>query len=95
MPLGKPHRALLVAEKALGTDQGQKFLLTVDGQNKVDYRRVSTGPLQNDGLRVIEQGIKPSDWVIISGLQLVRPRMEVQRDETTMPVRGGDAPKPK
>ena len=79
LPLGKPHPALLVSEQALGTDQGQKYLLIVDSQNKVDYRRVKTGPLQEDGLRVIEEGLKPGELVIVSGLQLVRAGMEVVR----------------
>lgn len=81
LPLGKPHPALLVTDQALGTDQGQKYLLVVDEQNKVAYRRVKTGPLQDDGLRVIEEGLKPGERIIVSGLQLVRPGMDVVPDE--------------
>ena len=47
LPLGKPHPALLVSDQALGTDQGQKYVLVVDSQNKVGYRRVKTGPLRS------------------------------------------------
>ena len=85
LPLGAPHPALLVSEKALGTDQGQKYVLVVDDKNKVDYQRVTTGPLQDDGLRVLE-GVKPGEWIIVSGLQLVRPGMEVKMDQVPMPV---------
>ncbi|MHB8971693.1 MAG: efflux RND transporter periplasmic adaptor subunit [Pirellulaceae bacterium] len=84
LPIGKPHQALLVSEKALGTDQGQKFLYTVDAQNLVQYRRVQVGPLQTDGLRVIEDGLQPGEWVLVSGLQLVRPRLEVKPERTSM-----------
>lgn len=86
LPLGKPHDALLVSEKAIGTDQGQKYLLIVDDKKTVDYRRVTTGALQDDGLRVVEKGLKPGEWVIVSGLQMVRPRMEVATQEEPMPV---------
>jgi multidrug efflux system membrane fusion protein len=84
LPIGKPHQALLVSEKAMGTDQGQKFLYTVDAQNLVQYRRVKVGPLQSDGLRVIEEGLQPGEWVLISGLQLVHPSLEVKRERTVM-----------
>jgi multidrug efflux system membrane fusion protein len=92
LPLGQPHPALLVAERALQSDQGQKYLLVIeqlsaDGKGVVRYRRVKTGPLQDDGLRVIESGeLKESDWVITRGLQMVRPKMEVMTEKAPMPV---------
>jgi len=84
LPLGKPHQALLVSERALGTDQGQKYLYVVDAQNVVQYRRVEAGPLQSDGLRVIEQGLQAGEWVLVSGLQLVRPGLQVKPERTEM-----------
>jgi multidrug efflux system membrane fusion protein len=84
LPLGKPHQALLVSEKALGTDQGQKYLYVVDAQNVVQYRQVQVGPLQSDGLRVIEEGLQGGEWVVVSGLQLVRPRLQVKPERTEM-----------
>jgi len=86
IPLGEPHDALLVTDRAVGTDQGLKYLYVVDAQNKVQYRRVTLGPLQDDGLRVIAEGLQPDDWVAISSLQQVRPRMEVKPDQVTMPI---------
>jgi len=86
LPLGKPSPTLLVSDKALAADQGQKYLLVVDDANTVQYRRVETGPLQEDGLRVIKSGLKPNEWVIVSGLQLVRPRMKVEKEEIAMPA---------
>jgi multidrug efflux system membrane fusion protein len=84
LPIGKPRPALVVSEKALGTDQGQKYLFVVDAQNLVQYRRVTVGPLQSDGLRVIEEGLQPGEWVLVSGLQLVRPQLEVHPERTAM-----------
>jgi multidrug efflux system membrane fusion protein len=55
LPIGGPHRARLVVDKALGSDQGLKFVYVLDRDNKAQYRRVRTGPLQDDGLRVIEE----------------------------------------
>ena len=56
LPLGEPRQALLVNERAIGTDQGQKFLYVVreiDGKNVVEYRPVAAGSLQKGGLRVV------------------------------------------
>jgi len=86
LPLGKPHAALLVTDRALGTDQGEKYLLVVNADNVVETRRVTVGSLQEDGLRVISDGLKADDRVLISGLQIVHPRMKVQVEEVPMPV---------
>jgi RND family efflux transporter MFP subunit len=75
-PLGEPFRALVVAEQALGTDQGQKFVYVVNEQNRAEYRPVKVGRL-HDGLRVIRDGLKPGERVVVSGLQRVRPNAEV------------------
>jgi membrane fusion protein, multidrug efflux system len=85
LPMGKPHPALLVSEQAIGTDQSNKYLLTVDDKNKVGYQRIQPGPLQDDGLRVVD-GIKADEWIIVNGLQLVRPGVEVKIDPQPMPV---------
>jgi multidrug efflux system membrane fusion protein len=85
-PNGEPHSALLVSEKALGTDQGRKYLLVVNDKNIVEYRPVTTGPLQDDGLRVIESGLKVGERVIVSGLQFARPKAEVRIELQPMPT---------
>jgi multidrug efflux system membrane fusion protein len=89
LPLGAPHPALLVIDRAVGSDQGLKFVYVVDANNRIQYRRVQTGPLQEDGLRVIEKGLKAGDRVVVGGLQEVRPRMEVSPDVMAMPTLGG------
>ncbi len=89
LPIGAPHRALLVIDRAVSSDQGLKFVYVLDGENKVQYRRVTTGAQQTDGLRVIEEGLKPDDWVITSGLLQVRPRMKVEAERVPMPTLAG------
>jgi membrane fusion protein, multidrug efflux system len=84
LPISKPHPAILVSEQAVGSDQGSKFLYVVNADNTVAYRPVKTGPLQDDGLRVIESGLKADERVVVSGLQLVRPKMHVEVEEQPM-----------
>jgi multidrug efflux system membrane fusion protein len=88
LPIGQPQPALLVVDRALGSDQGQRFLYVVDAEKKIQYRKVTIGPLQDDGLRVIEDGLKPDDWVVVGALQQLRPRMEVEIEEHPMPTPG-------
>jgi multidrug efflux system membrane fusion protein len=92
LPIGQPHRALLVIDRAIGFDQGLKFVYVVDAEHKVQYRRVTTGPLQEDGLRVITQGLNPDDWVLVGGLPQVRPHMPIQPEPAAMPTLGQSAP---
>ncbi len=47
LPIGLPHSALLVIDRAIGSDQGMKFVYVMDADDKVQYRRVTTGPLQD------------------------------------------------
>ena len=71
LPIGKPHAAILISEQALGSDQGQRFVYIVNDDNKVVYRRVKVGPLQ-DGLRVVEEGLAEGERVVVSGLQRIK-----------------------
>ena len=81
--MGLPHQTLLVTERAIGTDQGQKYVYAVDANNKVVYRQVTLG-LLFDGLQAIEEGLKPDDRVVVNGLQRIRPGIEVKTEEVEM-----------
>jgi multidrug efflux system membrane fusion protein len=95
LPIGAPHDALLVIDRAVGSDQGIPFVYVLDKENKIQYRRVKTGPLQEDGLRVIDSGVQPGDWVVVGAVQQVRPHMKVEPDEGPMPsIAGNPAPAP-
>jgi multidrug efflux system membrane fusion protein len=86
LPIGSPHESLLVIDRALGSDQRLKFVYVVGDDNKIRYQRVSTGPLQDDGLRVITNGLKAEDRVVIGALQQVRPGMQVEPEQQPMPT---------
>ena len=83
VPLGDPHKAILVAERAIGSDQGQKFVLVVGTDHKVEYRRVELGKLE-DGLREIRSGVTPDELVIVSGTQRARPGATVAESVVDM-----------
>ncbi len=68
LPIGQRHPALLVIDRAISSDQGLKYVYVIDAQNNAQYRRVTTGPLQENGLRVIESGLKLEDWVAVGAL---------------------------
>jgi RND family efflux transporter MFP subunit len=76
VPVSEPYKAILVPERALMTDQGQKYLLIVNEKNQVEDRPVTLGQLEG-GMRVIRGGLQPTEHVIISRLQYVRPGMTV------------------
>jgi membrane fusion protein, multidrug efflux system len=78
IPFGKPHQALLVSERAVGTDQRIKYLLRVNPKNAVEYCPVTLGRLE-DGMRVIESGIGPNDLVVVNGLQVAQQCLNTGR----------------
>lgn len=64
--------ALLVNERAVGTDQNKRFVIVVDADNKAQWREVTLGAPVN-GLRVVTSGLKPGERVVVNGLHRVRP----------------------
>jgi multidrug efflux system membrane fusion protein len=64
--------ALLVTERAVGTDQSRKFVLVVGEDNVVSYREVTLGATV-DGLRVVTSGLKPGERIVVNGLHRVKP----------------------
>lgn len=69
---GTGTKAAMVAERAIGTDQNRKFVLVVTADGKAEYRPVKLGPII-DGLRVVRDGVKPGEKIIVNGLQRARP----------------------
>jgi RND family efflux transporter MFP subunit/putative MATE family efflux protein len=84
-PIGRPHKTLLVSERAFDTDQGQKVLYVVNENNEVVARPVRAGAL-HAGLREVTDGLKPGERVIVSGLQQVRPGATVEPTLVDMAV---------
>ncbi|MGI8891130.1 MAG: efflux RND transporter periplasmic adaptor subunit [Chthoniobacterales bacterium] len=75
-----PHQAILIPDQAIVSDQSQKFVWVVGADNKAEYRKVKPGPMI-DQLRVIREGLKPNDRVIVLGLQSARAGIEVKPKE--------------
>jgi RND family efflux transporter MFP subunit len=92
--IGAPHELLGVPEQAIGTDQGRKFVYVVNDNNEVVEKPVTTGALADNGLRVITEGLRPGERVIVSGLQRVRqgakvsPRVAEENDAEKKPTTG-------
>ena len=68
----KADSALLINERAVGTDQSKKFVMVVGPDDKATYREVTLGA-NVDGLRIVTSGLKANERVVVNGLQRVRP----------------------
>jgi len=77
VPGSGKYAGLLIADQAVGTDQGQKFVYILSDQDVVDYRPVKLGPVV-DGLRVVREGLQGSDWVVVNGLMNLRSGTKVK-----------------
>lgn len=84
------YSALLIDDSAVNTDQNQKYVLVVGPDNKVEYRRIKPGRLI-DGLRIVREGLKPGDVIVVSGTQRVHPGLAVTPQVVKM---GTDEPMP-
>ena len=79
LPGSERYEAILIPDKAIGTDQAEKFVLTLNDEQKVVRKVVTLGPMSH-GLRIIRSGLTGSERVIISGqqkVQRVRPTDEI------------------
>lgn len=80
VPLSARHPALLISERAVGTDQAQKFVLALTRTNTVAYQSVVLGP-SIDGMRIIRSGITDGEQIVVNGMQRVRPGMAVKPEQ--------------
>ncbi len=79
----KPEPALLVSERAVGTDQNKKFVMVVDPQNHAEYREVTLGA-SVDGMRIVASGLKAGERIVVNGLQRVRPGATIKPEAVAM-----------
>ena len=79
----KAEPALLISERAVGTDQNKKFVMVVDKDSKAEYREVALG-VSIDGMRVVTSGLHPGERIVVKGLQRVRPGAVVAPQEVAM-----------
>jgi multidrug efflux system membrane fusion protein len=83
-----PYEALLVPDAAVATDQGRKIVFVVKDDNTVEAKPVILGPL-DDGLRVVREGLKPEDRIIVDGLQRARVGAKVTPHDAKPAPAGG------
>jgi RND family efflux transporter MFP subunit len=84
VPIGFPRKATLISERAIDSDQGQKIVYVVDQSNKIVVRPIRLGNA-HDGYRTVEEGLKASDQVLVTGLQQVRAGQVVEPTVVSMP----------
>ncbi|HCX81266.1 MAG: efflux transporter periplasmic adaptor subunit [Curvibacter sp. RIFCSPHIGHO2_12_FULL_63_18] len=82
--------ALLISERAVGTDQNKKFVMVVGADNKVAYREVTLGASVN-GLRVIKSGLEANERIVVNGLQRIRPGALVAPEVVEMTAKADTA----
>ena len=80
------YSAILIDDRAVNTDQSQKYVLLLGADNKIEYRKVTLGRVI-DGLRVVREGLKPGDVIVVNGAQRVHPGITVTPQRVAM---GGD-----
>jgi RND family efflux transporter MFP subunit len=83
LPSSPKYNALLVAERAIGSDQDEKFVYVVDAGNVARLRHITIGPVA-DGLRVVKSGLRPDDVVIVNGIIKVHPNSLVKTEQGRM-----------
>ncbi|MDA2940615.1 efflux RND transporter periplasmic adaptor subunit [Enterobacter cloacae] len=87
LPGSAEFQATLIDDKAVLTDQDRKYVYVVDKESKAQRRDITPGRLA-DGLRIVQQGLKPGDKVIVDGLQKVfMPGMPVNAKTVAMTTR--------
>jgi multidrug efflux system membrane fusion protein len=77
------YDAVLIDDRAIGTDLGKKFVLVLKSDNSLEYRLVELGQ-SVEGLRVVRTGLAPNDVIVINGLQHVAPGVQVQARHVPM-----------
>jgi multidrug efflux system membrane fusion protein len=81
------HEAVLVPERAIGTDQTKKFVYVVSADGKPQPREVRLGALA-DGMRVVQGSVKAGEHVVVDGLQRIQPGMTVAPQLLSVDSRG-------
>ncbi len=77
------YSGILIDDKAVGTDLNNKFVLVLDDKQQLQYRAVTLGE-KVGGLRIIKQGLKANETIVVNGLQRVRPTMQITPNPVAM-----------
>lgn len=79
----EPNPAVLISERAIGTDQDKRFVLVVGAGNTAEYREVLLGAAA-EGLRIVTAGLSANERVVVNGLQRIRPGALVEPEVVAM-----------
>lgn len=82
LPVGSPEPGLMVPDRAIATDQRGEYVLVVNDKDAIEYRPVKLGMRIAD-MRVVLEGVQPTDWIVINGLQRARPGGTVKPEKVT------------
>jgi multidrug efflux system membrane fusion protein len=85
VPSGDPYEATLITERAIGTEQGRKYVFVVNKETGVAERRDIVLDRRAEGLQGVRQGLKAGQWVVVNGIQRVRDGMKVTPRDVAMP----------
>jgi hypothetical protein len=77
------YTAILIDDRAVNTDQSQKYVLLLASGNKIEYRRIKLGRVI-DGLRIVREGLHPGDVIVVNGAQRVHPGIVVAPQTVAM-----------
>lgn len=83
LPVGRRKQAVLIDNRAVGTDLNSKYVYVLDDQRKAEYRAVTLGASFH-GLRVVESGLRAGDVIVVNGLQRIRSGVKVNADRVAM-----------
>jgi multidrug efflux system membrane fusion protein len=83
MGQAKSEDAVLIHERAIGTDQNKKYVMVVKPDNTTEYREITVG-MKSDGLRVVTAGLKAEERIVVNGLQRIRPGALVAPEMVSM-----------
>lgn len=84
-PTSEPRDRVMIVEEAVLSDQQGRFVYVLKADDTIEYRPVKLGP-KADGLVAIESGLKPEEWVVIEGVQKIRPKATVAPERVPMPT---------
>ena len=87
LPGSGEFEAMLIPDEAVIADQARKIVMVVDAEATVSPRPVRLGALHK-GLRVVKDGLLPSDRVVVAGIQRARPGAKVTPQEVTLTIEG-------
>ncbi|MEE7625229.1 efflux RND transporter periplasmic adaptor subunit [Methylobacter sp. Wu8] len=83
-----PYPAILIPDRAIGTDQAQQFIWVVNQENQVEYRKLSLGAHIGDS-RVVTEGLKPDEWIVTEGIQKLKPGIKVNPERISLTKQDG------